>query len=53
VRHDTFDTPMALVTLRPRDGVPMIVAGTLTRPCARETGCSRQETGRSAGHSGA
>ena len=37
-RHHTFDTPGALVTLRLRDGVLMIVAGTLTRPCARETG---------------
>jgi hypothetical protein len=31
-----FDTPEALVTLRPRDRVLMIVAGTLTRPCALE-----------------
>ena len=44
---------VALVTLRPRDGDLMIVAGTLTRPCAPGNGCSRQETGRSAGHSGA
>ena len=36
--HHTFDTPMALATLRLRDGVPMLVAGTLTRPHAREAG---------------
>jgi hypothetical protein len=45
-RHHTFDTPVALVTLRPRDGVssPSIV-GKLTRRYAGEAGC-RQETGR-------
>jgi hypothetical protein len=39
-RHHTFDTPVGLETLRIRDGVLMIVAGTLTGPCARETGMS-------------